>query len=91
MQVYLKEQGLSPCCEDKWKRTPLHWACHLSADNAVCYLCAWVKDLETKDCEGYTPLHLAVAGAITNGDLQPMKMMLVHGASREAVVRDFWG
>jgi len=40
--------------------TPLHWACYSKSEIALCYLLAWISDLEDRDIEGYTPLHLAV-------------------------------
>ncbi len=84
--MYLRQKGLSPSCTDRWLSTPLHWACYSAAENAVCYLAAWVKNLNMKDSEGYTPLHLTVWSALVNGNLRPLKMLLLHGASRKSVV-----
>jgi len=46
--------------KDNRLSTPLHWACYSRSEVALCYLLAWIKDLEDKDIEGFTPLHLAV-------------------------------
>ena len=44
---------------------------------------AWGLDLNSKDSEGWTPLHLSVWCALFNGNLRPMKLLLLKGASRE--------
>jgi ankyrin repeat protein len=57
---YFKEKGMDIKSKDKRLSTPLHWACYSRSEVALCYLVAWIKDLEDKDIEGFTPLHLAV-------------------------------
>jgi len=47
---------------------------------------AWDIDLNKKDSEGWTPLHLALWCALSNGNLRPMKLLLLRGANREARV-----
>lgn len=40
--------------------TPLHWACYSRAEVALNYILSLNPELEIKDDQGYTPLHLAV-------------------------------
>jgi ankyrin repeat protein len=74
---------------DKWLETPLHRACFSGAEVAVNYLCSWTKNLNIKDYKGYTPLHIAVWSGLINGNLRPMKNLLLRGASRRAKVHLF--
>ena len=39
---------------------PLHWAAYSQAEITLVYLLSWVDDLDDQDCDGFTPLHLAV-------------------------------
>jgi ankyrin repeat protein len=57
---FFKEKGLDIRSKDQRLSTPLHWACYSKSEIALCYLLAWINDLEDRDIEGYTPLHLAV-------------------------------
>jgi len=40
--------------------TPLHWACYSGSESALNFLLSWDINLNYKDKEGITPLHLAV-------------------------------
>lgn len=68
--------------------TPLHWACYSKSEIAMCYLLAWVNDLEDQDCDGFTPLHLAIKSVAELGSTRPVRTLLVRGASREARSKD---
>ena len=57
---FFKGKGLDIRSKDQRLSTPLHWACYSKSEIALCYLLAWINDLEDRDIEGYTPLHLAV-------------------------------
>jgi ankyrin repeat protein len=57
---FFKEKGLDIRSRDHRMSTPLHWACYSKSEIALCYLLAWITDLEDRDIEGFTPLHLAV-------------------------------
>ncbi len=85
-QVYLREKGMGVSVGDKWGSTPLHWACYMAAENAVSYLLASVNNLNLQDVEGLTPLHLATWSALRSGNLKPMKLLLMRGASRHVRV-----
>mmetsp|Transcript_5068 Transcript_5068/g.3721 ORF Transcript_5068/g.3721 Transcript_5068/m.3721 type:complete len:89 (-) Transcript_5068:1181-1447(-) len=71
-------------CKDSRGSTPLHWACYSKSEIALCYLLAWVKNLDEHDIEGYTPLHLAVKSVETLKSTRPVRSLLIRGASREA-------
>ena len=40
--------------------TPLHWACHTTAENAINFLLSWMDDVNLQDKKGQTPLHVAI-------------------------------
>lgn len=62
--------------------TPLHWACYSKSEVALLYLLAWVKVLDDQDCEGFTPLHLAVKSVETLKSTRPVRALLIRGAPR---------
>lgn len=70
---------------DHRNSTPLHWACYSKSEIALCYLLAWMDDLEEKDIEGYTALHLAVKSVEQIRTTRPVRTLLVRGASRDSV------
>lgn len=80
--VYLRSKGVSFVCLDKWFYTPLHRACYSGAEITMSYLCSWCKNLNRKDCYGYTPLHYAVWSALTTGNTRLLKNLLLKGANR---------
>jgi hypothetical protein len=45
---------------DNVMSTPLHWACYMGSDSSIDYLISWKADLNARDKDGFTPLHLAV-------------------------------
>jgi len=44
--------------------------------------------LEDKDCEGFTPLHLAVKSVESLKSTRPVRALLIRGASRDAKSND---
>jgi len=85
-KVYLRYKGMDPAITDKFLATPLHWACYFSAENAVNYLLAWIKNVNMQDSEGFTPLHLATWSSMASGNLRPVKFLLLRGADRQIQV-----
>lgn len=84
--MYLVHKGMLATGTDRWLATPLHRACYSGAETAVNYLCSWNKNLNQKECRGYTPLHFSVWSALVSGNLRPMKNLLLKGASRRSRV-----
>jgi|APSaa5957512535_1039671.scaffolds.fasta_scaffold76090_1 ankyrin repeat protein len=64
--------------------TPLHWACYRCSELALIYILAWVRapDLQLKDVDGYTPLHLAVKSAEEFKSCRPIRALLFRGANK---------
>lgn len=65
--------------------TPLHWACYSRAEFALNYLLSMKPDLEVKDLQGYTPLHLAIKSVGELKSTRPVRALLLKGADRDAV------
>jgi len=82
---FFKEKGVDIRSRDHRQSTHLHWACYSKSEIALCYLLSWVHDLEDKDIEGYTPLHLAVKSVEQIRNTRPVRTLLVRGSSRESV------
>lgn len=62
--------------------TPLHWACYSGSEVALGYLLAWNTDLNARDVDGYTPLHVAVKATEKLQSSRPLRCLLVKGADR---------
>lgn len=60
----------------------MHWACYSKSEIALVYLLSWVHFLDDQDCEGYTPLHLAVRSVETLKSTRPVRALLIRGAPR---------
>ena len=62
--IYFTERfGMNFSVEDKFGSTPLHWACYTGSEKAtdiMIYRYSDMIDINKKDNEGLTPLHLAV-------------------------------
>jgi ankyrin repeat protein len=43
------------------------------------------EDLEIKDIDGYTPIHLAIKSAENLKSTRPVRVLLYRGASRDSV------
>ena len=61
MLIYFKEKyGFSVNDRDFPGNTPLHWACHMAAENSINFLLSWINDINILDRKGQTPLHLGI-------------------------------
>ena len=61
MLIYFKEKyGFSVNDSDYPGNTPLHWACHMAAENSINFLLSWMNDINILDRKGQTPLHLGI-------------------------------
>ena len=61
MLIYFKDKyGFSVNDRDYPGNTPLHWACHMAAENSINFLLSWVNDINILDRKGQTPLHLGI-------------------------------
>ena len=61
MLIYFKEKyGFSVNDRDYPGNTPLHWACHMAAENSINFLLSWIDDINIMDRKGQTPLHLGI-------------------------------
>jgi len=59
--IYFKEKfNMNIQSVDEICSTPLHWACYSGSESALNFLLSWDINLNYKDKEGITPLHLAV-------------------------------
>jgi palmitoyltransferase len=83
---YFKNKGLSLRSRDDRQSTPLHWAIYSRSENALCYLLAWLdEDLEDKDVDEYTALHLAIKSVDYALNTRSVRALLIKGARRDAV------
>ena len=61
MLIYFKDEfGFSINDRDFPGNTPLHWACHMAAENSINFLLSWMSDINILDRKGQTPLHLGI-------------------------------
>ena len=61
MLIYFKSKyGFSVNDRDFPGNTPLHWACHMAAENSINFLLSWIDDINILDRKGQTPLHLGI-------------------------------
>ena len=61
MLIYFKDKfGFSIIDRDFPGNTPLHWACHMAAENSINFLLSWMSDINILDRKGQTPLHLGI-------------------------------
>jgi palmitoyltransferase len=61
MLIYFKDKyGFNVNDRDYPGNTPLHWACHMSAENSINFLLSWINDINILDRKGQTPLHLGI-------------------------------
>ena len=62
----------------------MHWAAYSQAEITLVYLLSWVHELDDQDCDGFTPLHLAVKSVESLKSTRPVRSLLIRGASRDA-------
>ena len=60
----------------------MHWACYSSSEVALSYLLAWDPELNIRDEEGYTPLHLAVKSVDIVESTRPVRFLMIRGADK---------
>ena len=65
---------------DERGSTPLHWASYSSSETALAYLLSYCDDVNIKDNEGYTPLHLAVKNVEQLEMTRVVRALLIKGA-----------
>ena len=61
MLIYFKDKyGFNVNDRDYPGNTPLHWSCHMAAENSINFLLSWIDDINILDRKGQTPLHLGI-------------------------------
>lgn len=63
----------------------MHWAAYSKAEITLVYMLSWITELDDQDCDGFTPLHLAVKSVESLQSTRPVRSLLIRGASRNAV------
>ena len=86
---YFKQKGLDLQKGDHRSSTPLHWAAFAQSEISLLYLLSWVNNLDLRDCDGFTALHLAVMSVESLGTTRPVRSLLIRGAGRH--IRDNQG
>ena len=80
---FFKLKGMDLRSTDNRGSTALHWAAYSKAEITLVYLLSWVQFLDDQDCDGYTPLHLAVKSVENLQSTRPVRSLLIRGASRD--------
>lgn len=62
--LFKDKYKIDPAITDNVFSTPIHWASYMGSDIALDYLASWGLDINNKDKDGFTPLHLAVMTGI---------------------------
>ena len=58
-----KKYNISVLSQDEQGNTPLHWACYNSSEEAINFLLSYMtdkKDINIKNKDGKTPLHISI-------------------------------
>jgi len=82
---FFKLKGMDLRSKDNRNSTAMHWACYSKSEIALIYLISLTDSLEDQDCEGFTPLHLAVKSVESLNSTRPVRALLIRGACRNAV------
>ena len=69
---------------DDKESTPLHWACFTRSEMALTYILSFKPNIQSQDCRGFTPLHIAVTCVEKLESTRNVKSLLLRGASRDA-------
>ena len=85
MYYVMKEHNLSLLERDDRGSTPLHWATYSKSEIAILYILSWMttEQLDARDMDGYTALHLAVKAVQTSESTRAVRALLIQGASRD--------
>ena len=81
---FVKVKGMDINDPDNKGSTPLHWACFSRSEYSLSYILAMEPNLEAKDKNGYTPLHLAIKSVAELDSTRPVRALLLKGSSRSA-------
>lgn len=85
LYYFHKIQGLTINTTDSRGSTPLHWAIFSSCELAMVFILGWVQmeELNHKDEEGNTALHLAIKIVDELRSTRPVRSLLYNGASTD--------
>jgi ankyrin repeat protein len=67
----------------RWVSYPLVNKSIFRAESSVAYLLAWNSDVNGIDCNGLTPLHLAIKAAEDLKSSRSVRHLLIKGADRQ--------
>lgn len=82
--VYFVDLGMDINIADNKLSTPLHWACFARSEVALNYILSMNPNLEAKDQQGFTALHLAVKSVEQLQSTRPVRSLLLKGSQRLA-------
>ena len=60
MVLFKEKYKMDPQKNDNVLSSALHWAAYMGSDLSLDYLATWNLEIDKKDKDGFTPLHLAV-------------------------------
>ena len=82
VQYLIEKQNIDVNTKGYEKRTPLHYACEKGYLQIVEYLISKGANIEEKDIDGNTPLHIANLNFIND---EISKFLISHGANKDAL------